>query len=369
MKKIVLPICFFALSSLFTKMHAQAGLEGIVVEKFYISNAADSIDAVNNGAVYPLYVGSTTYRVYANLLPGYKVIQMFGNAAHPLQIETSTAFYNDPNFGFKVYQGTSVNNTKKNTTLIDSYITVGGVANGLVGVLKAEDTDGSIGNLQGILANTDPQMGLPITGTNAQDGLMPGMPIIPNVLGISTELDIFDQTAGSSFSTTNGAIAALGGMDGVTPSNHVLLGQFTTNGEFSFKLNLQILTPTAGVSETYVADTPNGSELTDTTLIYHSNPNGGGGAGLEEALTESELSIQYQVYPNPANESFAIRQSGNMMQSDFDYLVTDLSGKTVVAGHAKTKNTMVDTSSLRTGIYLVTMTQDGLTYTTKLIKQ
>ena len=56
---------------------AQVGLEGIVVEKYYVSDAADSTDAADNGAVYPLHVGSVTYRVYANLLAGYEVVQMF----------------------------------------------------------------------------------------------------------------------------------------------------------------------------------------------------------------------------------------------------------------------------------------------------
>lgn len=369
MKKSILPICLLSFVGLFSKVTAQVGLEGIVVEKFYISNAADSIDAVNNGAAYPLYVGSTTYRVYANLLPGYKVIQLFGNTNHPLSIETTTAFYNDPNFGFKVYQGTSVNNTKKNTTLIDSYVTVGGVANGLVGVLKSEDTDGSIGNLQGILANTDPQMGLPITGANAQDGLMPGTPIVPNVLGITNELDIFDQTPGSTFMSTNGAIAALGGMEGVTASNHVLLGQFTTNGTFSFKLNLQILTPTAGVSETYVADSPIGSELTDSTLIYHSSTSGGSGAGIEDNNIASVVVMEYQVYPNPTNDSFVIRQFGNMSNSDFDYTITDLSGKIVLAGHSNQQHCTINATNLNSGIYIVNMSQDGQVRTSKLIKQ
>jgi len=366
MKKIVLSISFLALSGFLTKATAQAGLEGIVVEKFYISDAADSIDAANNGAVYPLYVGSTTYRVYANLLPGYKCLNLFGSVDHPMEIETSTAFYNDPNYGFKVYLGTSLNNTKKNTTLIDSYISMGGVAYGLMGVLKSEDTDGSIGNLQGILANTDAQMGLPITGANSQDGLMPGAPILPNILGISNELDIFDQTVGSTFTTTNGAIATLGGMEGVTASNHVLLGQFTTNGDFRFKLNLQILTTTPGVSEVYVADAPTGTELTDTSLIYNSNPNGG--VGIEETVAQAALSIDYQVYPNPTSETFAIRQQGNMTHSNYDYSVTDLSGKTVLAGHSNSQVTNVDATALQTGIYLVTMTQDGIVSTSKLIK-
>jgi len=365
MKKIVLSISFLALSGFLTKTTAQVGLEGVVVEKFYISNAADSIDALNNGAVYPLYVGSTTYRVYANLLPGYKLVNLFGNVQHPLMIETSTAFYNDPNFGFKVYQGTSVNNTKKNTTLIDSYMSMGGVANGLMGVLKSEDTDGSIGNLQGILANTDPLMGLPITGANSADGLMPGTPNTPSILGISNELDIFDQTAGASFTTTNGAVSTLGGVEGVTASNHVLIGQFTTNGDFSFKLNLQILTPVPGESQIFVADTPTGTELTDTSLTYNSNPSG---VGFEETIAATALSIDYQLYPNPTSESFAIRQKGNMTQSNYDYTVTDLSGKTVISGHSNSQVTNVDAKDLQTGVYLVTMSQDGILSTSKLIK-
>jgi hypothetical protein len=366
MKKIVLSISFLAITGFVSKVSAQAGLEGIVVEKYYISNAADSIDAANNGAAYPLYVGSTTYRVYANLLPGYKVVNLFGNGPHPLLIETSTAFYNDPNYGFALYQGISVNNTKKNTQLIDSYLTMGGIANGQMGVLKTEDTDGSIGNLQGILANTNPQMGLPITGTNSADGLMPGTPSSPSALGVSNELSVFDQTTGSIFTTSGGAISSLGGVEGVTASNHVLLGQFTTNGDFSFKLNLQILTLVAGESEIYVADSPTGTELTDTTLTYNSNPNGG--VGIEETVAQAALSIDYQVYPNPTSESFAIRQKGNMTHSNYDYSVTDLSGKTVLSGHSNSQVTNVDATALQTGIYLVTMSQDGIVSTSKLIK-
>jgi hypothetical protein len=365
MKKIVLSISFLVLSGFFSKVSAQSGLEGIVVEKFYISNAADSIDAANNGAVHPLFVGSTTYRVYANLLPGYKVKTIFGTIEHPLEVETTTAFYNDPNYGFSTYQATSLNNTKKNTTLIDSYFTLGGVGSGLVGVLKSEDTDGSIGNLQGILANTDTQMGLPITGANSVDGLMPGTGNMLNILGITNELDIFDQTAGSTFIVTDAALAVLSGVQGITPSNHILLGQFTTNGDLSFRLNLQIANA-SNVSKLYVADTPTGSELTDSTLTYNSNPNGG--VGIEETMAESALSIDYQVYPNPTSETFAIRQKGNMSQANYDYSVTDLSGKTVLAGHSNSQVTNVDATALQTGIYLVTMSQDGIVSTSKLIK-
>jgi hypothetical protein len=264
---------------------SQLGLEGIIVETYYISDSADSADAAENFASYPLAVGSTTYRVYADLLPGYKLIQIFGTNNHPLTISTSTAFYNDPNYGFNVYQGTSVNNTKKRTTLIDSYISMGGVANGLMGVLKEEDTDGTIGNIHGLLLNNDPLAGSPIVGAGGLDGLMSGTAILPNVLGITNELDIFDQTAGANFTTTGGAIAVLGGIEGITSNNRILIGQFTTDGEFSFSLNLQIATPTPGQSQIFVAGLPQSGENYEPTLNYpatiiESPP------GLEEILVE-----------------------------------------------------------------------------------
>lgn len=360
-------ILFALLSNLFIlPAFSQTGLEGIVVEKYYISDAADSIDAANNGAVYPLGVGSVTYRVYANLLPGYKVIQMFENAAHTLNIATTTAFYNDPNYGFKVYQGTSLNNTKKNTTLIDSYITIGGVANGLMGVLKTEDTDGTIGNLQNILANTDPLIGLPITGTGAEDGLMPGTPTLPNVLGITTELDLFDQTAGNDFTTNGAAIAALGGVDGITTSNHVLLGQFTTDGVFSFHLNLQLATPVAGESQIFVADSAAANEFLDTTLNYTSGviiDN----SGIEEIQSSAS---SFMIYPNPSQNTIAIKSLNNTSTGPevYDVQIIDMSGRTVIS---KSNHAIVDSINvlgLKEGIYTLKLINGKDTSSLRLVK-
>ena len=249
------------------KVFSQSGLEGIVVEKYYISDSADSINASDEGATSPLVIGSTTYRVYANLLPGYRIGSIWGSSTHTLNFSTTTTFYNDPNYGGAIYSGTSVANTKKNTTLIDSYMTIGGVATGKIGVLKTEDTDGTIGNNQGILANNTIEMGLPIMGTSGKDGLMPGTPLILNVLGLTTELDIFDQTPGNDLTCNNCVIAALAGVSGVTPSNHVLLGQFTTDGIFSFKLNLQVLDTIPGNATIYVSDSVIAGEFADLTIF------------------------------------------------------------------------------------------------------
>lgn len=345
MKTTLLTLCAILCFNMFGEAQ---GLEGIIVEKYYISDAADSIDAAENFAVTPLRVGSVTYRVYADLLPGYEVIQIFGSAEHELRFETTTDFYNDPNYGFSVYQGTSVNNTRKNTTLIDSYLTIGGVANGLLGVPKDEDTDGTIGNLQGILANADSDAGLPITGDTGVDGLMPGTPIVPNVLGLTTELDVLDQTAGNVFSTVGGTIAALGGMAGVTESNRVLVGQFTTFGTFSFKLNLQLGTPVAGESEVYVAENPGADELTDSSLIFTSEDDNGGINVSEQVKPRSNISL----YPNPTQEAMNISYAGDHL-GNVQWSITDLSGRERKQWSSASRQQRLDVSELPAGAYIM----------------
>jgi hypothetical protein len=343
---------------------SQVGLEGIVVEKYYVSDAADSTDAGDNGAVYPLHLGSVTYRVYANLQPGYRVLQMFGSSAHTLNVHTSTAFYNDPNYGFKVYQGTSVNNTRKNTTLIDSYFTIGGVATGLCGVLKTEDTDGTIGNNQGILANNDAITGLPITGIDGVDGLMPGTPILPNVLGITTELDIFDQTVGNDFTTNGAAIAALGGVEGITPSNHVLLGQFTTDGVFSFRLNLQLGTPNPGEGLIFVPDSALTGEFVDTTLIYTSLP-----PVIDLVEANGVVSdVDFSAYPNPCENQLTLIQSNNQVDR-VSMKVLDVTGRLVMNEDYWSAKHTIDTSNLPNGFYTVQLERKGQIHAVKFVKK
>ena len=252
------------------------GLQGIVVEKYYQANAADVADATAAGAVTPLTTSSVTYRVYVDMAAGYKFNSLFGNAAHNLTVNTTTGFYNDPSWGVSINPGTvSTTNIRKNTGMIDSWFTTGGVAAGKAGVLKSEDTDGTIGNAQSILANNPGGcFGLPINGASGQDGFLPSSGttyIVPNGLGLGTALDVLDQTNGGAIVLTNGSIAALGGVQGPTSSNMVLIGQFTTNGEFSFALNLQIQNIATGVAENYVSSSPTGAELTHPSLTLVPN--------------------------------------------------------------------------------------------------
>jgi len=369
MKKILLTLGLFAALGL----NAQNGLESIIVEKYYVSDIADSLDADANAAVYPLHVGSVTYRVYADLLPGYSVIQLFGNVNHDFRVESTSAFYNDPNFGVAFYSGTSVNNTKKNTQLIDSYFSIGGVANGLMGVLKTEDTDGTIGNNQGILANSDISAGLPITGLGAQDGLMPGSPIALNTLGFTNELNIFDQTVGGSFLTNGATIAALGGLQGVTASNTVLLGQFTTDGDFSFQLNVQVGTPVLGESQTFVASNPVGNEILDTTLIYTSVVDTSASSAGVDFDELSNNVMELILFPNPTLEKTTVYVSNYKESAPTDKItLMNLSGQVlseqkIVGSNGKLVSS-VDLGEYEKGIYLLKVNIGGHEWIRQVIK-
>jgi hypothetical protein len=253
------------------------GLQGIVVEKYYSTDAADGANALANEAITTLNTGTTVYRVYVDMAAGYKYSQIFGSNANNLKVNTTTNFYNDPSYGVTINPATvSVTNIRKNTMMIDSWFTTGGTAVGKVGVLKSEDTDGALVNAQGILANNAGGcFGLPINGSGAQDGFVASTSstyLVPNALGLGSSLACLEGTTpGNSILITNGAIAALGGIVGATSSNMVLIGQFTTDGVFTFELNLQLVNIATGLAENYVASNPTGSQLTHPSLTRGSN--------------------------------------------------------------------------------------------------
>ena len=262
-KKIFLGL---GMSLLGTVANAQDGLEKIIVEKYYVSTAADSI-----GSVGTLPVGSTTYRVYADMLPGYKFQALYGNVAHPLKISTSTSFFNNEDFGATTANAIKSTKLGNNTIALDSWFSVGASAGGQFGVLKSED-DGKVNllTLNSLLKNNAVAMGIPLT---EQDGNQAGSPVAVTFVGIDPSNELFDATSqqGNSFVTTDGAISALGGATGPTADNRVLIGQFTTDGIFSFEFNIQIGTPTPGVSQKYVVSNQINGEKTIASLKYEAN--------------------------------------------------------------------------------------------------
>lgn len=269
--KLILGICLMAYS---TGAFAQ-GLEGIIVEKYYSSNSADAANATAEGATTPLTGGSTTYRIYVDMAAGYKFSAIYGSAAHNLTVSSTSNFFNDPNFGVTIMgeNGTyiSAGQIVQNTSMLDSYFTAGAASNGKAGVAKSADTDGALANVDGILLNNPGAcFGLNIQGPGAQDGLINSLPttvVDPNALGIGTSLSALEGvTPGNSILFTDATIAALGGIVGPTADNRVFIGQFTTAGNLTFALNVQIINVGTGLPENYVSSAPVAGELTHPTL-------------------------------------------------------------------------------------------------------
>ena len=259
--KILLGLCLFVLSH-FAK--AQNGLESIFVERYYVS---DAIDEANSTPTIP--VGSVTYRIYADMLPGYKVQTIFGIPAHPLTMTTTTYFFNQEDYGSSIPTFSSTN-AKKNTVMLDSWLSTGGACNGWNGVPKTEDNGLNNfvnSNVPQLLQNNAAQAGIPLT---TQDGMFQGTVPTAGTLGIDqVMLDIFgDGTAnGNTFLINDGSWYCLTGAAGPIPAtNKVLIAQITTDGTFHFELNIQIGTPTGG-TENYVYSNPTGVELTIPSLI------------------------------------------------------------------------------------------------------
>ncbi len=250
-----------------TNVHAQNGLENIIVEKYYVSDAADSIgnDAIS-ASPGGLPAGSVTYRIYVDMLPGYKFQMAFGEADNPLTISTTTTFFNNEDRG-STTPSYSKNSAKYNTVMLDSWLSVGAACSGNMGILKSEDNGiATVVNADGLLQNADNSAGIPLT---TQDGLIAGTPASATFVGFKEELSVFDAIsgAGNLFNITDAGWASMNGSAGPTAANKVLIAQITTNGVLHFELNIQLATPT-GSTEKYVAKDPVGPEILFSGLTY-----------------------------------------------------------------------------------------------------
>ncbi|MEP7264783.1 MAG: Ig-like domain-containing protein [Bacteroidota bacterium] len=257
MKKIFLGIALVAASVM---AKAQNGLENIIVEKYYVSNAADAA-----GSVGTLPTGSVTYRIYADMLPGYKFQAAYGVPGHNLTLTTTTTWFNNEDRGATTPAYTKAQ-AAGNSVMLDTWLSTGAACAGNFGVLKSEDgaAGGTTVAHASILQNTDPSAGIPLT---TQDGLYAGTPEAVTFVGLGTLTDQFDALSqtGNSFITNNGSWASLNGSFGPLANNKVLIAQITTDGVFHYELNIQIGTPLGG-TENYVASAPVGTEISIPSL-------------------------------------------------------------------------------------------------------
>src|ERR1035437_6367426 len=208
------------------QMQAQTMLDSVFIEKYHVATVAD------NAADPNLPVGAVTYRIYIDMKAGFKLQSVYGDANHDLTFSTSTSFYNSPN-------GSGTPNTIKNpssTDLYDTWLSLGTDSKGFLAVPLTENTSGKIAGTIAAVTTTSGTLDAAITNS-------------------------FDSQSGAGTFTINGdAYANANGVLGSTITNSILIGQFTTDGTFSYALNFQ-LGNTTGKAEVYVASSP--SALTD----------------------------------------------------------------------------------------------------------
>src|SRR4051812_23425733 len=224
-----------SLSLLGLMAHAQNGLEKIEVEKYYVTNAADAAQAdqestdntIPTGA---LPVGAVTYRFYADLLPGYKILSVYadGTRNQAVKFTTTGSFYNNPVGQFSPVPGTTKAGIKNNLLALDTYLTLGAVAASNFGIQKTEDNGTAnnvtaAGNTAGVLLNADAALGVPLT---TQDGMIAGTGLIsPSSVGFTADAtaaftdgtvvaNTMELTDGN-FYTTVGAIGPIAGTNKV----------------------------------------------------------------------------------------------------------------------------------------------------------
>jgi len=262
-------VCFTFIILLLTifSSSAQQGLENIIVEKYYVANAYDTSANTYAGK---LPLGATTYRIFADLLPGYQFLAAYGSPEHTLKIATTTTFFNNTDHGAVIPNVIPYRTMRKNTVMLDSWLSVGAAGEDCYGILKSDDDSlETIQHEKKFLSNTKRSVGIPL---KERDGIVRHDEVPrPFFFHIDSAVKVFDGNhPGGLFEVKNGAWACLTGSKGADSltNNRVLIAQVTTDGELSFELNIQIATPIKGVSQRFVARNPIEDEICIPSLIY-----------------------------------------------------------------------------------------------------
>ena len=250
-----------------------AQVENIIVETYYVSDQFDSTDVTGG----KLDSGSVTYRIYVDLPKNQKLLKIYGDKNHLFKIKSTEVVFNNQPDGLSFAQDFIKNRFSENTVALDSWLTLGQTSksqNGITyfGVLKSQDTDGSfIGGVnndggsqsfsRGLLANSNPLAGIPLTQADGMDTLA-NVPTTWFDFGVKDFVTGVDTTIFGSVKIGNEFCSDLfelinSGTVGVDPEkNQILIGQITTKGKLSFELNLEIEQMVDGILSTvkYVAN-------------------------------------------------------------------------------------------------------------------
>lgn len=248
---------FLLMLALFMGNTCFAQLEKVVVEKYYISDDNDATDEFGGG----LETGSTTYRIYVDMVPGSRIVKLYGDNEHPFSIQSTETFFNNLSDGQTFAKDFVRARYLEGTVALDTWLTLGQTTKlqgGRVyyGIPKEQDVDGSfVGGVNndggsaeiagGLLINENEEAGIPLTIADGMDTL-DYSPTDWFSFGLIDFVTGDDTTMFGSITPRNGFFSqnfelSNSGVYGVFPdSNQVLIAQLTTKGELSFHLNFEI---------------------------------------------------------------------------------------------------------------------------------
>jgi hypothetical protein len=366
----------------------ETALEAIIVERYYVSDTLDFTDT--DGGT--LDTCSVTYRVFVDLKEGYRMQAVYGNERNLLKLETESVFFNNEDRGEISGDLINANYLGDNTVALDSWVSMGPASNSHWGVLKAADTDGSIvggensdggseGIEGGILVYVNDVIG---TAVSEADGLLAGT--VPTITSVGLNLDVFgDQNEGAVFETNGGAWAVLEGVVGPTDENIILIGQFTTQGQFDFRMNIQIgipvelqcTHPDCHTTIQYVAElhpldaepgVENDNKFVFDGLTFTSEPLA---CDFDSSIDELSSNIEFSAYPNPTTGLVSLTVDQKVAQS-IELQVFDAIGqliKTINYGSVGTRfNAEVDLSAYPAGAYTLVVKTDNGVVPTRIVK-
>jgi hypothetical protein len=186
-------------------------LDGIIVEKYHVADAAD------HTADPSLPIGAVTYRIYVDM-PNYVTVDantirlssVFGNdpsgdgsVTQPILFGTTTTFFNTGSAS----TGNAINAAATGSALYDSWMSLGAADASNVGVLLTDNAAGKVAGSPSAFSNTA------------------------------------EYTFASLFTAPGNIVSSIydaAGVVGPTTANRVLIAQLTTDGQFTYRFNVNL---------------------------------------------------------------------------------------------------------------------------------
>jgi hypothetical protein len=266
-------LLFFATNA--TAILSQSGYEGLYIEQYHRTSASQNLDTNYSGSIKP---GSITYRVYVDLLPGYRLQAVYGTPESPIVINSSTPFYNHASNGQTHPNIIPQRSMFRDAVMLDSWLSMGASGENTMAIPLIHDDYGLDSLLPSGLPVLNDKQKKQLAMFREKDGLkwQENLPF-PTFFQMDSALKHLGSTTnGHTIEITNGAWASLGrgsiGLDSLT-NNMILIGQFTTEGDLELKLNLMISSP-AGESQKYTYGASTASSMHHDKLHYKARSRG-----------------------------------------------------------------------------------------------